>query len=202
MNTGIRSSRQSSITSQDKWKVRFPMRTLAASCGKRSARPIGRARVRSGCLSACVQVVHGVPSQTAPATRPVSQPFRTARNSWLRWSSAGPRQRSRSSAGSPRRLTASERWAEPANSSTTTRRTRCESRARRRRRLRCRPHSPSSTLLGPTVARGGGPGAVPPEAAISGGRLAASGPAGSPPQSLGPAWAAPSPAPGRIGSSC
>ena len=184
MNTGIRNSRQSSITSQDKWKVRLPMRTLAASWGNRCARPIGRVRVRSGCLSACVQVVQGVPSQTAPATRPASQPFKTARNSRQRWSSTGPRLRSRASAASPRRFTASDSRAEPAKSSSTTRRVRCEHRACRMRRFKCRLHSPP--LAAPRSAAGhrGGSDSAPPAAPLSGGLQAASGRAAPSPWGL------------------
>eukprot|EP00959_Pyramimonas_sp_CCMP1952_P447970 9380297-Pyramimonas_sp.AAC.1 len=51
-NAGMLNSQLSTITSQDKLKVLFAVRTLAASWGSRSARPIGRARVRSGCLNA------------------------------------------------------------------------------------------------------------------------------------------------------
>ena len=201
MNTGIRNSRQSSITSQDKWKVRLPTRTFAASWGSRSARPIGRVRVRSGCRSACVQVVQGVPSQTAPATRPVIQPFTTERNSWLRWFSAGPRLRSRPSAGNPRRLTASVSRPEPAKSSSTTRRVRCGCRASRSRRLRCRPQAPSATSLGPAACCGGGPTAVSPGTVVSGGLSVAFGPAGVPRLPLAPTSARLRPAPGCTGSS-
>ena len=202
MNTGIRNSKQSSITSQDRWNVRLPMRTLAASWGNRLVRPIGPVRVLSGCLSACVQVVQGVPSQTAPATRPVSQPLKTVRNSWQRWSSTGPRQRSRAIAASPRRFTASDSRAEPANSSSTTRRVCCPQRACRMRRFKCRLQSPLSA--GPRFAAAfrGGPGTAPPAAPLSGGLLAASGPAAPLTRVLGPARAAPPRAPGCTNSSC
>ena len=181
MITGMPLWMQISMTSQLMLKERLPMRSFSLSCASRPGRPIGRARDLKGDLNAWVQVVQGVPSQTAPATLEPSHPLRVSLKAARKWSSTAPCLRSRSRPASARRFTASVRRPEPAKSSSTTRRIRRPCSAAFSRRLRCRMQLLSSAASSP-ASRAAQPARL---------WQAASGPACPPRLGAGPKSAAP-----------